>query len=75
MPRKAKDPKETVPSILDSFDFIGQADKNKFTKIAEGYGISQEKLLELAVKAANAKKLPIKTTITVIAELELGDVE
>lgn len=64
---------EEKKSILDCFETIGKRDKGRFMKAAEGYGITEEELLVLAVKAAGAGILPIKTKV--IVELDLPEKE
>lgn len=50
---------ERKETILDSFNFISQSDKNKFYKKSETLKISQEELLNAVIYALNNNLIPI----------------
>ncbi len=59
---------ETKATILDSFEFISQSDKNKFLKKAESLKISQEDLLNMAIQGLLEDWIPIEIeTVTKVS--------
>lgn len=64
-PRKKETPETQKTTILDSFDFISQTDKNKFLKKSQSLNVSQEDLLNITIKALLDNWIPFKSeTVT-----------
>ena len=51
---------EKKETILDSFSFISQSDKNKFFKKAENLKVTQEELLSIVIQALNSDMIPFE---------------
>lgn len=64
-PKKSETNETPKATILDSFDFISQSDKNKFLKKSESLKVKQEDLLSITIQALLNDLIPFEVeTVT-----------